>query len=145
MLKGIDPILSPDLLHALRSMGHGHEIAIVDANYPCDDDAHIIRLDGVLGTRILEAVLSVMPLESRDSEAACRMIVEGNPETELPIFGEFLDIVARHSDRPLSLAPITPDEFKQRAKSGFAIILSGDRRLYGNILLKKGVVAPPVD
>lgn len=142
MLKGIDPILSPDLLHALRSMGHGHEIAIVDANYPCDDDARIIRLDGVLGTRILEAVLSVMPLESHDSQAACRMIVDGNPETELPIFGEFVDIVTKHADRPLSLAPITPAEFKQRARNGFAIVLSGDGRLYGNILLKKGVVAP---
>ena len=145
MLKGIDPILSPDLLHALRSMGHGHEIAIVDANYPCDEDARVIRLDGVLGTRILEAVLSVMPLESRDSQAACRMIVDGDPEAELPIFGEFRDIVTRHADRPLSLAPIAPGEFKERAKAGFAIVLSGDRRLYGNILLKKGVVAPPAD
>ncbi|MBN9551207.1 MAG: hypothetical protein J0H31_20675 [Alphaproteobacteria bacterium] len=142
MLKGIDPILSPDLLHTLRSMGHGHEIAIVDANYPCDDDARIIRLDGVLGTRILEAVLSVMPLESRDSQAACRMIVDGNPETELPIFGEFVDIVTKHAGRPLPLAPITPAEFKLRARCGFAIVLSGDGRLYGNILLKKGVVAP---
>ncbi|BCH08453.1 transporter [Mesorhizobium sp. 131-3-5] len=142
MLKGIDPVLSPDLLRALRSMGHGHEIAIVDANYPCDNDAHIIRLDGVLGTRILEAILSVMPLESADPHAACRMIVDENPETELPIFGEFLEIVSKHASRSLALAPITPAEFKARAKKGFAIVLSGDGRLYGNILLKKGVVAP---
>lgn len=142
MLKGIDPVLSPDLLHVLRSMGHGHEIAIVDANYPCDEATQIIRLDGVLGTRILEAILSVMPLESSDSHAACRMIVDGNPETELPIFGEFLEIVSKHASRPLVLAPITPVEFKARANKGFAIVLSGDGRLYGNILLKKGVVAP---
>ncbi|TIM26906.1 MAG: transport protein RbsD/FucU [Mesorhizobium sp.] len=142
MLKGIDPILSPDLLHALRSMGHGHEIAIVDANYPCDEDAHVIRLDGVLGTRILDAVLSVMPLELGDSQATCRMIVDGNPETELPIFGEFLEIVSKHAGPTSAMSAITPVEFKERAKSGFAIILSGDGRLYGNILLKKGVVPP---
>jgi L-fucose mutarotase len=143
MLKGIDPTLSPDLLYALRSMGHGHEIAIVDANYPCDEDARIIRLDGVSGTRILDAVLSVMPLEVADPQAACRMIVDGQIETELPIFGEFLEIVSKHAERQLALAPITPTEFKERAKNGFAIILSGDGRLYGNILLKKGVVTQP--
>jgi L-fucose mutarotase len=142
MLKGVDPILSPDLLHALRAMGHGHEIAIVDANYPCGPQGRIIRLDGVSATSILDAVLSVMPLEYAEGDGASRMIAQGDPELRLPIFAEFESIVSRHLGSQVDLKAITPDAFKQRAGEGFAIVLSGDRRLYGNIILKKGVVPP---
>lgn len=143
MLKGLDPILSPDLLHTLMAMGHGHQLAIVDANYPCDAAAHIIRLDGVSATRILDAVLSVMPLEQVNPGVAYRMIVDGDPGKELPIFQEFREVIAGREDPPLPLAPIDPKEFLDRANRAFVIILSGDRRLFGNILLTKGVVPPP--
>jgi L-fucose mutarotase len=142
MLKGIDPILSPDLLHALRAMGHGHEIAIVDANYPCGPQGRIIRLDGVPATSILDAILALMPLEYGEGDGASRMIAQGNPALRLPIFEEFEGIVSRHMGSRVELNAITPDAFKRRAGEGFAIVLSGDRRLYGNIILKKGVVPP---
>src|SRR5689334_20895288 len=99
MLKGIDPVLSPDLLMLLRAMGHGDEITIVDANFPADALANrLVRLDGLESTRVLDAVLSVMPLDPPEfaPEAAWRMQVVGDPSAEQPIFAEFREIIARH-------------------------------------------------
>ncbi len=143
MLKGVDPILTPDLLRALSAMGHGHQIAIVDANYPCDEAAPVIRIEGISATRILDAVLTVMPLERVNPNPACRIVVEGDAGKELPIFHEFREIMAKREGLQLSLAPIDPSDFKDRVNRAFAIVLSGERRLYGSILLTKGLVLPP--
>jgi L-fucose mutarotase len=140
MLMGIDPVLSPDILFALRSMGHGHRLAIVDANYPCDPDDRVIRADGISCTALLDAILTLLPLETKDPQVACRMIVAGNPKTELPIFGEFSEILARRTGQVLTLARLDPAAFKDAARKGFVVILSGDHRHYGNILITKGVV-----
>lgn len=139
MLMGLDPRLSPEMLFALRSMGHGHRIAIVDANFPCDPGDRVIRADSVSATDILDAVLSVFPLETKNGDVACRMIVEGNPETELPIFAEFAEILARRAGRAIPLSKLEPAVFKQMAKDGYVTILSGDSRVYGNILITKGI------
>ena len=90
MLKNLDPMLTPDLLHALRAMGHGDEIAIVDANYPANSPGpRVVRLDGVDATRALDAILSVMPLDDFVPEACWRMQVVGAPDEEQPMFAEF--------------------------------------------------------
>src|SRR5215213_5888774 len=95
MLKGIDPILSPDLLSVLRSMGHGNEIVIADANFLAASMAQrLIRLDGPTATAVADAVLSVMPLDDFVAEAAWRMEVVGDPTTEQSIFDEFRRIIA---------------------------------------------------
>jgi L-fucose mutarotase len=94
MLKSIDPIPSPDLLSILRSMGHGDEIVIADANFPAASMAQrLIRPDGLTATAVADAVLSVMPLDDFVAEAALRMEVAGDPTTEQPIF-EFRRIIA---------------------------------------------------
>ena len=73
MLKGIDPLLSPDLLRVLRAMGHGDEIAIVDGNYPAEEHGkRVVRLDGHGAPRILDAILSVMPVDDMVPEAVWR-------------------------------------------------------------------------
>lgn len=142
MLKGVNPIVSPDLVHALCAMGHGHTIAVVDANYPLDDGrARVIRLDGVLATDILDAILSLIPVEVGQGDAACRMIVDGDPKRDLPILSEFEAILHRYEPDAPAVLRITPDEFKTRASAGFAVVMSGDRRVYGNFLVKKGVVS----
>ena len=85
MLKGLDPLLSPDLLHVLRAMGHGDEIAIVDANFPAPSNARrLIRLDGVDTVRALDAVLSVLPLDDFVDCAAFRMSVVGDANAFQP-------------------------------------------------------------
>ncbi len=141
MLFGLDLRLSPEILFALRSMGHGHRLAIVDANYPCDPGDKVIRADGVSATGLLDAILSVLPLELKDPHVACRMIVEGDPATELPIFAEFTEILVRRTGQSVALARLEPDTFKAQARSGFVTILSGDPRVYGNILLTKGIAS----
>ncbi len=143
MLKGLNPLLSPELLATLRAMGHGDEIAIVDANFPAASMARrLLRLDGLSATAVLDAVLSVMPLDDFVPEAAWRMEVVGDPDAEQPIFGEFREILARREGPGFALAALERFAFYERAKAAYAIVATGEGRLYGNIILKKGVVRP---
>lgn len=141
MLINIDPVLSPDLLYVLRAMGHRQDVAIVDANYPCDSTARIVRLDGVAATTVLTAVLSVLPIEADETAGAWRMIADGQPAKMLPIFDEFAGIIERAAPGR-GLAAIDPGEFKARAGAGFATVVTGERRLYGSVIIRKGVIGP---
>jgi L-fucose mutarotase len=141
MLKNIDPLLSPDLLMVLRSMGHGDDIAIVDGNFPAAAMARrLVRLDGLTATEVTNAILSVMPLDDFVPEAAWRMEVVGDPQAEQPIFGEFRAIIARHEGSNFRLASLERFAFYEQAKAAYAVVSTGEKRLYGNIILKKGVV-----
>jgi L-fucose mutarotase len=141
MLKGINPIVSPDLVHALCAMGHGHTIAVVDANYPLDGgEAKVIRMDGVPATDILDAILSLMPVETGHKDAACRMVVDGDPKRTLPLLDEFEEVLRRNEPEALEILRITSGEFKFRAAAGSAVVMGGDCRVYGNFISKKGVV-----
>jgi L-fucose mutarotase len=141
MLKGLDPLLSPDLLMYLRAMGHGDEIVIVDANFPADSRGQrLVRLDGVSATAALDAVLSVMPLDEFVPEPAWRMEVVGDPAAEQPIFSEFRDIIARRESPETRLGALERFAFYERADAAYAIVATGEGRLYGNIILKKGII-----
>ena len=141
MLRGIDPLLSPQLLQVLSSMGHRHEIAIVDANYASDPgQPNIIRLDGVSATAALRAVLSVLPLERNDPEGCWRMIAKSDPTIEQPIFLEFQQAIGDFEDAGMKLVPISTTDFKDRAKRAYAVLITGERRPYGNVLLRKGTI-----
>ena len=141
MLKGIPELIGPDLLHALHSMGHGDEIVIADANFPgASLTPRLIRMDGHSATGILDAILTLMPLDDME-HAAFRMEVVEDPHKIEPIMQEFEEIIRRHQPN-VSLMPIERFGFYARAKTAYAIIQSGENRLYGNILLKKGVIRP---
>jgi L-fucose mutarotase len=143
MLKGLDPILSPDLLMVLRAMGHGDEIAIVDGNFPADAMAQrLVRLDGLSATAVMDAVLSVMPLDDFVPDAAWRMQVVGDGGAEQPIFEEFRTIIINREGPGFGLAALDRFAFYDRAKAAYAIVSTGEARLYGNVILKKGVVRP---
>ena len=143
MLKHISPFLSPDLLFALRQMGHGDEIAIVDANFPAySQGPRVVRLDGVDATRALDAILSVMPLDDFTPEACWRMEVVGAPDEDMPVFAEFRNIITRREGAKFALASLERYAFYARAAKCFAIVATSERRLYGNIILKMGVVKP---
>lgn len=143
MLKGLDPILTPDLLFTLRAMGHGDDITLVDANFPAAAMARrLIRLDGLSVTAVLDAVLSVMPLDDFVPEAAWRMEVVGDPTAEQPVFAELREVMARHEGPRFTLAALERFAFYERAKTSYAIVATGETRLYGNIILKKGVIRP---
>lgn len=142
MLKGIHPLLSPDLLHALRAMGHGDEIAIVDANFPAATNARrLIRLDGIEAPRAAQAILSVLPLDDFQPDAAFRMAITGDASAIPPVVSEFQSLLdASGYSRPI--APLERFAFYERAQNAFAIVSTGETRLWGNLILKKGVVRP---
>lgn len=142
MLKGIPPILSPDLLHILRSMGHGDEIAIVDANYPADSAGpQLVRLDGVSATDVLDAVLTLMPLDTFVDDQAFGMEVVGDPKKREQTHKEFDKLVKKH-EPGMKLSMLERFAFYERVHGAYAVVQTGERRLYGNVLLKKGVVRP---
>ena len=139
MLKGLSPLLSPDLLHVLASMGHGDEVALVDANFPAATHARrLVRLPGVVAHHLLDAVLAVMPLDDFVEQAAITMQVVGDALAVPAVVDDFNVVLHKHG-----CAPSTGLErfaFYARAAQAFAIVASGETRIYGNILLRKGVV-----
>lgn len=143
MLIGIDPILSPELLYILRSMGHGDEIVIADANFPANScGKEVVRLDGLDAPHVLKAILSIMPLDSFVDSPANTMQVVDDANATPPVVSMFQDIITTVADNPVRLGSIERFEFYKRAKNAFAVIQTGERRLYGCIILKKGVLRP---
>lgn len=143
MLKGLDPLLNADLLHVLRSMGHGDDLVIVDANFPAASmGRRLVALDGVSATRTLEAVLSVMPLDDFVDEPCARMQVVDDPDAVPEICKEFQAIIDRAEGGRFQLGKIERFAFYERARQAFALVRTGETRLYGNVLLKMGVVRP---
>ena len=142
MLKGIPHILSPDLLHALQAMGHGDQITIVDGNYPgISAGPRLIRADGHSGTDLLEAILSLMPLDDFVPDPAIVMQVVGDAKQRPPIVDAYEAIVKRYEPK-VEIQSLERFEFYKRANAGYAMVQTGEQRLYGNIILKKGVIRP---
>ena len=142
MLKGIPHILSPDLLHALQAMGHGDQIAIVDGNYPgISAGPRLIRADGHSGTDLLEAILSLMPLDDFVPDPAIVMQIVGDAKARPPIVDAYVSIVKRHEPK-VEVQSLERFEFYRRANASYAMVQTGEQRLYGNIILKKGVIRP---
>ncbi|MEM9632647.1 MAG: L-fucose mutarotase [Pseudomonadota bacterium] len=141
MLRNIDPILSPDLLYALRAMGHGDEIVLADANFPGESlGPTCIRADGSSASEVLQAVLSVMPLDIYVPDPALTMQVVGDPDAVPDAVADFQNIIDKTADNPKQIQTLERFAFYERAATAFAIVQTGERRLYGNIILKKGVI-----
>lgn len=149
MLKGLDPLLGADLLRALRAMGHGDEIAVVDANFPAHATAHatttgqLLQLDGVDAPAAVAAILSVLPLDDFVEDAAVRMEVVGAPNEVPAVQREVQRVIDLAEPRPRPLVGLERHAFYARARASFAVLQTGERRFYGCFLLKKGVLAPP--
>jgi L-fucose mutarotase len=146
MLWGIDPLLDADLLYALRRMGHGDEIAVVDANFPAASTAtstvtgQPILMAGVSAARAIEAVLSVMPLDSFVPDPAMRMEVVGDARAVPAVQQEVQQAVDRAAGRRLPLVGVERFAFYERASQAFVILVTGERRHYGCFIFKKGVL-----
>jgi len=143
MLKGIDPLLNADILYTLRAMGHGDDIVIADANFPAETMARkLIRMEGATGPRMLEAVLSVLPIDDFVPDPALRIEVVGDADAEPEVCREYREILARPEHGRVQLGKIDRFAFYERARQAFAVIATGEPRLYGCVLLKKGVIRP---
>ncbi len=143
MLKNLSRLHTPDLLHVLASMGHGDDIALVDAHFPAAAMARrLVRLDGADLPAVLDAVLFLLPLDTFVAEPARRMLMADRPAEIPPVQQACQTLIEGHEGRPLPLAGIERHEFYHCARDAFAIVATGEQRPYGCLLLKKGVVAP---
>ena len=141
MLKGIDPIISPELLKILCEMGHGDEIVIADANFPGVTCAkRLIRADGHGGEKILEAVLTLFPLDRVADKNAFLMAVSEKNIPNPPIWNEYEKIMKSYEYDNVKIVKLERFDFYERAKNAFAVIQTGEKALYANIILKKGTL-----
>ena len=144
MLKGISPVISPDLLKALAEMGHGDELVIADGNFPCHSvgkNAIVIRADGHGVPEILEAVLSLIPLDTYTQKPVALMeVVKGDTCGTPEIWKTYEDILNKYEPTHHDIDYTERFAFYERAKRAFLIIATGEKAIYANILLKKGVV-----
>ena len=142
MLKELDPLLSPELLFTLRAMGHGDEIAIVDGNYPGVEHARrLIRLDGHHLIPVLNAVLSVLPIDDFVPEAIFRSTGKSERNMRDPVHEEMIACCAKHEPHR-QVVPLVGQDFYGRVKAAHALIQTSEPRLYANIILRKGVIYP---
>lgn len=141
MLKTLDPLLGPDLLHMLASMGHGDEIAVVDANFPAAHCARrLVRLDGVDAPRVLRAMLSLLPLDSFVDAPLATMAVVGDGAAVPPAVLAFGQEARRAEGHHVKISTLERQAFYARARDAYAIVQTGETRLYGNVLVRKGVI-----
>ncbi len=123
-------------------MGHGDTIVLGDANFPGTSmGQECIRMDGISATDVLEAVLTLMPLDSFVPDPAQVMQMVEDPDGVPPVVAEFQRIIDATADHPAPIAKVERFAFYDLAQEAFAVVQTGEDRLYGNIILKKGVIA----
>ena len=139
MLKGLDKLLTGDLLKALCDMGHGDELVIADANFPAETVAkRLIRVPGVDGVRVAKAIMSVFPLDTYVDNPACVMDMTDSDKKKGMPEPVIWDAYARVTGEKLGL--IERFDFYERTKNAYLVVQTGEERQYGNLLLTKGVV-----
>ncbi len=147
MLKTLDPVLSADLLWILAAMGHGDDLALVDANHPAETIAaattsgRLVRLPGLTMERAARAILSVLPIDDFEPEPLRRMLVVGDAATIPAVQAAVQREIDAALGRPAPLAVIERFAFYEAARRAFAVVQVGDPRPYGCFLLRKGVIA----
>ena len=138
MLKGIPDLISPELLKILMEMGHGDTLVIGDANFPAARCARrLVRCDGHSGAQVLEAILSLLPLDADESRPVSVMTTADGSRP--PIWDEYDAIISR-KERPVAFAEIERFAFYEAAGSAYAVVSTGEKALYANLILKKGVL-----
>lgn len=141
MLMGIPDIISPELLKILMEMGHGDQILLADGNFPGASMARrLIRADGHGVPELLDAILKLMPLDGYVKAPVQLMQVVPGDNVETPIWQTYEEIITRHAPASAGIEHVERFAFYERAQKAYAIVQTGDRALYANIMLQKGVV-----
>lgn len=143
MLKGIPPVLTPDLLWALAAMGHGDTLAVVDANYPAYAlHNRVLPLAGAGVDEAITAISALLPVDSAVEPAVFAMAPDGDPGAVIASHTSFGEVLSTAEGRAVQVAPVERTAFYQQAKAAFAVVLTGDLRSYACFLVTKGVVTP---
>lgn len=145
MLKGIPPILSPELLKIMRQMGHGDELVIGDANFPAasvaaSTSAGLLRADGHKVVPLLEAILKFYPLDIFVERPVAVMAVVPGHDYVPTVWDEYRAVIQASGEPFSDFDYVERFAFYERAKKAYAVIATGETALYANIILKKGIV-----
>ena len=138
MLRNIPACISPDLMHALMTMGHGDEIVFADADFPAADNAkRLIRADGLDIATLLEAVLPLFPLDGFVDKPAITMdCSEWGDEPES--YKRFRKIIKKHYDKFTDFELEKRFDLYDRSQKAYAVVVTSEAD--GNVILKKGPV-----
>ncbi len=148
MLKGIDNRLNADVLRVLRAMGHGDVLIVADTNFPSDSVARatvtgeLLRMENLTCAQAVQAILSVLPLDTFVDDFAGRMEVVGNPTEIPPVQQEVQAEIDRAEGRPRPMIGVERFAFYDMARQSYAVIQTGERRFYGCFMFRKGVIPP---
>ncbi|MCC6306692.1 MAG: RbsD/FucU family protein [Rhodobacteraceae bacterium] len=148
MLKGIDPRLNAEVLHALRAMGHGDLLVISDTNFPSASVARdtvrgdLLRMENLTAAEAVAAILSVLPLDTFVTDFAARMEVVGAAADIPPVQAEVQREIDRAEGRHRPMVGVERFDFYKRAREAYAVVQTGERRFYGCFLFRKGVIPP---
>jgi L-fucose mutarotase len=144
MLKGIPPIISPELLKVLCEMGHGDRIVIADGNFASAStgkNAIVIRCDGHGVPELLDAILQLFPLDTYTENPVTLMAVLPGDDVETPIWDEYKEIISKYDERKSAVVgTVSRSEFYDEAREAYAIIATSEKALYANVMLQKGVL-----
>ena len=140
MLKGISPLISPELLSVLMRMGHGDEIVFADAHFPGESFNHrVLRADGLDIAALLEAVLPLFELDSYVETPLIMMSAVDGDELDPAVETRYVERIQKAVPEAPAIGCIDRFAFYERTRSAFAVVMTGETAKYGNILLKKGV------
>jgi L-fucose mutarotase len=141
MLKNIPEVISPELRKVLMEMGHDDEIVIADGNFPAASVAHrLIRCEGHGVPEILEAVLKFLPLDQYAEYPVALMSVVPGDKTTPTIWDQYRKIIKVSGEKFNDFEFIERFAFYERSKKAYAVVATGEKALYANIILKKGVL-----
>lgn len=140
MLKGISPKISPELLAVMHRMGHGDELVLADAHFPGETfNSRVIRADGIRIPDLLEAVLPLFELDSYVDAPLVMMAAVKGDTLDPAVEESYMEKIRITNPDVAPVKRIDRFEFYERAKSAFAVVMTGEMAKYGNIILKKGV------
>lgn len=140
MLKGISPLFSPELLAALYQMGHGDEIVLADAHFPGHSiNEFVIRADGLKIADLLEAIMPLFALDEYVDDPVVMMACVPGDQPDPAVEADYKAAMRKHVTAVPPTTFIERFAFYERAQDAFAVVLTGETRKYGNIILKKGV------
>ena len=148
MLKGLDPRLNAEVLYVLRAMGHGDVLVVADTNFPSDSVARhtvygeLLRMDNLTAGEAIEAILSVLPLDTFVDDFAARMEIVDAPDEVPPVQAEVQAAIDAAEGAPRPMVSVERFDFYDKAREAYAVVQTGERRFYGCFLLRKGVIPP---
>lgn len=141
MLKGISKYLSPELLFHLYKMGHGDELVLADAFYPGDTmNARVIRADGIGIVDLLDGILPLFTLDSYVSNPVLMMAVLSKDTSDPAVEKSYRAAIDKYYPETSPIGKLERFEFYERSKTAYAVIMTGETKKYGNIIIKKGVI-----